>query len=92
MNSHISLQNDYEVTGIELDTLVKAAWNQPGVIGARMTGAGFGGCAIAIVEKSQLDSFRYNVNQIYANAIGYEASFYTATIGDGAREINGGVL
>jgi len=90
--SHISLQNDYEVTGIELDTLVKAAWNQPGVIGARMTGAGFGGCAIAIVEKSQLDSFRYNVNQIYANAIGYEASFYTATIGDGAREINGGVL
>ena len=48
--SHKSLQQDYEVTGIELDTIVQAAWDQPGVVGARMTGAGFGGCAIAIVE------------------------------------------
>ncbi|SDN13180.1 galactokinase [Psychrobacillus sp. OK028] len=90
--SHLSLQNDYEVTGFELDTLVKTAREQPGVIGARMTGAGFGGCAIAIVEKNKLDSFRDNVNKIYASAIGYEASFYTASIGDGAREITGGVL
>lgn len=88
--SHISLQCDYEVTGIELDTLVKAAWDQPGVLGARMTGAGFGGCAIAIVEKSMLDSFKDNVNKIYTNAIGYEASFYTASIGDGARELTKG--
>src|SRR5699024_1593259 len=52
--SHTSLKNDYEVTGIELDTIVGAAWEQPGVIGARMTGAGFGGCAIAIVETDHL--------------------------------------
>lgn len=90
--SHLSLQNDFEVTGIELDTLVTAAWNQPGILGARMTGAGFGGCAIAIVEKSKIDSFRDNVNKIYTDKIGYEASFYTATIADGAREIHGGVL
>lgn len=57
-----------------------------------MTGAGFGGCAIAIVEKSKIDSFRDNVNKIYTDKIGYEASFYTATIADGAREIHGGVL
>ncbi|MEK4084245.1 galactokinase [Psychrobacillus sp. FSL K6-1415] len=90
--SHLSLQNDFEVTGIELDTLLTAAWNQPGILGARMTGAGFGGCAIAIVEKSKIDSFRDNVNKIYTDKIGYEASFYTATIADGAREIHGGVL
>ena len=85
--SHKSLQHDYEVTGLELDTIVKAAWDQPGVIGARMTGAGFGGCAIAIVEKDKIDSFKENVNKIYTEKIGYEASFYTAAIGDGAKEI-----
>jgi len=85
--SHKSLQYDYEVTGLELDTIVKAAWDQPGVIGARMTGAGFGGCAIAIVEKDKIDSFKQNVNKIYTEKIGYEASFYTAAIGDGAKEI-----
>ena len=53
--SHQSLRFDYEVTGIELDTIVEAAWAQPGVVGARMTGAGFGGCAIAIVEKDQVE-------------------------------------
>ena len=63
--SHQSLQHDYEVTGIELDTIVQTAWEQPGVIGARMTGAGFGGCAIAIVEKDQVDTFKNNVNKIY---------------------------
>jgi len=85
--SHKSLQYDYEVTGLELDTIVKAAWDQPGVIGARMTGAGFGGCAIAIVEKDKIDNFKENVNKIYTEKIGYEASFYTAAIGDGAKEI-----
>lgn len=85
--SHVSLQHDYEVTGIELDTIVKAAWDQPGTIGARMTGAGFGGCAIAIVEKDKVESFMGNVNEIYKKTVGYEATFYTATIGAGAREI-----
>ena len=85
--SHTSLKDDYEVTGIELDTIVEAAWGQAGVIGARMTGAGFGGCAIAIVEKDKHEDFKKNINDIYKEKIGYEASFYTAAIGDGAKEI-----
>ncbi|MBO0587360.1 galactokinase [Sporosarcina sp. E16_8] len=89
--SHLSLQRDYEVTGIELDTIVQAAWDQPGIVGARMTGAGFGGCAIAIVETDKVDNFKNNVNKIYSEKIGYKASFYTATIGDGARELTEGV-
>jgi galactokinase len=89
--SHKSLQQDYEVTGIELDTIVQAAWDQPGVVGARMTGAGFGGCAIAIVEKDKVNNFKNNVNKIYSEKIGYEASFYTAAFGDGARELTEGV-
>ena len=90
--SHRSLQYDYEVTGLELDTIVETAWNQPGVVGARMTGAGFGGCAIAIVEKNKIDNFKDNVNRSYTKTIGYEASFYIASIGDGAREIIKGVV
>ncbi|TQS71233.1 galactokinase [Ornithinibacillus gellani] len=85
--SHESLQQDYEVTGIELDTIVEAAWKQPGVLGARMTGAGFGGCAIAIVEKNQVANFEEQVNAIYRERIGYDATFYLAAIGDGAKEI-----
>ncbi|RDW20712.1 galactokinase [Oceanobacillus chungangensis] len=90
--SHLSLQHDYEVSGIELDTIVEAAWEQPGVLGARMTGAGFGGCAIAIVESESVDDFKENVSVIYKQRIGYEPTFYTAEIGDGAREISEGVL
>ena len=90
--SHRSLQYDYEVTGTELDTLVKAAWDQAGVVGARMTGAGFGGCAIAIVEKDKVDNFKKNVNEIYTEKIGYSPTFYTAAIGDGAKEITEGVF
>lgn len=85
--SHISLRDDYEVTGVELDSLVEAAWNQPGVLGARMTGAGFGGCAIAIVENNEVDNFIANVGAAYLEKIGYEAEFYVASIGDGAKEI-----
>ncbi|MBP3041359.1 galactokinase [Bacillaceae bacterium Marseille-Q3522] len=85
--SHISLRDDYEVTGIELDTIVEAAWKQKGVIGARMTGAGFGGCAIAIVETEAMDAFMENVGKTYKEKIGYDAAFYVAGIGDGAKEI-----
>ena len=88
--SHVSLRDDYEVTGLELDTIAEAAWAQEGVIGARMTGAGFGGCAIAIVEKTQVDDFKQNVNRIYREKVGYDATFYTAAIGDGAKEITEG--
>ncbi|MFB3164329.1 galactokinase [Neobacillus sp. 179-J 1A1 HS] len=86
--SHISLRDDYEVTGVELDSLVEAAWKQPGVIGARMTGAGFGGCAIAIVENEQVESFIENVGAAYQDKIGHQADFYVASIGDGAKEIS----
>ena len=55
--SHVSLRDDYEVTGIELDTLVEEAWKCPGVIGSRMTGAGFGGCTVSIVENDAIDNF-----------------------------------
>jgi galactokinase len=85
--SHLSLRDDYEVTGIELDSLVVAAWQQPGVLGARMTGAGFGGCAIAIVANEEVENFIASVGAAYREKIGYEAEFYVANIGDGAKEI-----
>lgn len=85
--SHISLKNDYEVTGKELDTLAETAWKQEGILGARMTGAGFGGCAIAIVKKASTDKFIKNVGETYLKEIGYSADFYIANIGDGAKEI-----
>lgn len=85
--SHRSLEQDYEVTGKELDTLVHTAWNQPGVIGARMTGAGFGGCAIAIVQNEQVDSFIQEVQKRYKEECGIPAEFYMANIGGGAREL-----
>ncbi|WP_174614427.1 galactokinase [Virgibacillus ihumii] len=83
--SHQSLRDDYEVTGLELDTIAESAWRQKGVIGARMTGAGFGGCAIAIVENDKIDTFKRNVNKAYQQTVGYEATFYTASISDGAK-------
>ncbi|MGG1399151.1 galactokinase [Bacillus salipaludis] len=85
--SHLSLRDDYEVTGIELDRLVEAAWKQHGVLGARMTGAGFGGCAIAIVENKKVENFITNVGAAYREEIGYDADFYVASIGDGAKEV-----
>lgn len=86
-DSHHSLRDDYEVTGKELDTLVEAAWKREGVLGARMTGAGFGGCAIAIIECDRVDEFVARVGQEYQEKIGYDADFYVASIGDGAKEI-----
>ncbi|MFD1317088.1 galactokinase [Loigolactobacillus zhaoyuanensis] len=85
--SHVSLHFDYEVTGKELDTLVETAWQQPGVLGARMTGAGFGGCAIAIVAKDQVAAFQTNVGATYQEVIGYAPTFYVAEIADGPSEV-----
>ncbi|MBO4415063.1 MAG: galactokinase [Lachnospiraceae bacterium] len=85
--SHISLRDDYEVTGIELDTLVEAAWKQPGTIGARMTGAGFGGCTVSLVEADKVDAFVENVGKAYKEKIGYAADFYIVDIGDGPVEM-----
>ena len=81
--SHVSLRDDYEVTGIELDTLVEEAWKVPGVIGSRMTGAGFGGCTVSIVKEDALDTFIEQVGRAYHTKIGYAADFYVVEIGDG---------
>ncbi|MBL1229182.1 galactokinase [Enterococcus sp. BWB1-3] len=86
-DSHRSLQEDYEVTGIELDTLVDFAQKQPNVLGARMTGAGFGGCAIALVKKEAVEAFQAAVSYRYKEAIGYAADFYPAEIADGAGKL-----
>lgn len=85
--SHISLRDDYDVTGIELDTIVQAAWNHEATLGARVTGAGFGGCAIAIVNKDKVDDFIETVGSTYETTIGYKADFYVASIGQGAHEL-----
>ena len=85
--SHISLRDDYEVTGIELDTLAALAWEQPGVVGSRMTGAGFGGCTVSIVKKDKVDDFIKNVGEAYKNKIGYAADFYIAAVSEGARKL-----
>jgi len=85
--SHISLNYDFAVTGKELDTLVETAWQQPGVLGARMTGAGFGGCAIAIVKKANVKDFEAKVGQVYEDTIGHKAEFYVAEIADGPKEL-----
>ena len=81
--SHVSLRDDYEVTGIELDTLVEEAWKVDGVIGSRMTGAGFGGCTVSIVEDDAINTFKKQVGDAYLAKIGYAADFYVVEIGDG---------
>lgn len=85
--SHVSLRDDYEVTGIELDTMVEIAWNQEGVIGSRMTGAGFGGCTISIVKKDAVDKFIANVGKEYKERVGLNADFYIVNIIDGAKKL-----
>ena len=82
--SHVSLRDDYEVTGRELDTLVEEAWKIPGVIGSRMTGAGFGGCTVSIVENDAVEPFISKVGEAYKKAIGYAADFYVIDVGEGA--------
>jgi galactokinase len=85
--SHISLRDDYEVTGVELDTLVEAAWEQKGVIGSRMTGAGFGGCTVSIVENDYVQDFIDASGKIYEDKIGYKADFYVVDIGNGPSRL-----
>lgn len=86
-DSHVSLRDDYEVTGVELDTLVEEAWKIEGVIGSRMTGAGFGGCTVSIVKDEAIDTFIETVGKAYKAKIGYAADFYVVEIGDGPRTL-----
>ncbi|HCM59393.1 MAG TPA: galactokinase [Bacteroidales bacterium] len=85
--SHDSLCTDYEVTGTELDTLVYEGRKLPGVVGTRMTGAGFGGCTVSIVESRHTDEFIRKLGEIYTEKTGLTAEFYLPGIGDGARRI-----
>lgn len=85
--SHESLRDDYEVTGKELDTLVESQWHQEGVLGARMTGAGFGGCTVALVKNENIETFIKNVHKEYYEKTGLKADFYMASIGSGSREV-----
>ena len=85
--SHASLQHDYEVTGLELDTLASAANAEPCCLGARMTGAGFGGCAIAFVQKDAVADFTARVGKKYAEKTRMEASFFVCEVGAGAHRV-----
>lgn len=85
--SHVSLRDLYEVTGDELDTLASEAWKISGVLGSRMTGAGFGGSTVSIVKEEAVDEFKEKVGKNYTEKIGYAPTFYVCDIGDGGREI-----
>jgi galactokinase len=83
--SHLSLKNDYEVTGFPLDTMVEEALNTKGCIGARMTGAGFGGCAIALVENEQVEKFKQVVLDNYFTKTGFSGTAFTTDTVDGVK-------
>ncbi len=86
--SHVSLRDDYEVSCEEVDFLVETEWSVPGVIGARITGGGFGGCTVAIVENDAVDNFKETVGKAYKEKYDLDAEFYVVSIGDGAGRIS----
>lgn len=83
--SHVSLRDDYEVSCAELDAMVEAAWRQPGVVGARMTGAGFGGCTVNLVRDEAAEAFQRQVAAEYTRATGLEPRVYRCAAEDGVR-------
>ena len=85
--SHISLRDDYEVTGLQLDSLAEAAWKVEGVLGSRMTGGGFGGCTVSLVRDEAIPTFIEQVGKEYTEKTGLKADFYIAEIGDGAHRV-----
>lgn len=85
-DSHVSLHEDYEVTVKETNLLPELAWKQEGTVGARMTGGGFGGCCIAIVENDQVDAFIDEVGKQFEKEMGHAAEFYIAETADGTKE------
>lgn len=85
--SHVSLRDDYEVTGLQLDTMAEEAWKIDGVIGSRMTGGGFGGCTVSLVKDEAIDTFIQQVGTNYEAKTGIKPDFYIAEIGDGARRV-----
>ena len=85
--SHVSLRDDYEVTGPELDALAEAAWQVEGVLGSRMTGGGFGGCTVSLVKDEAIETFKAFVGAEYEKKTGLKADFYVAEIGDGVSKL-----
>lgn len=85
--SHKSLKEDYEVTGIELDTLAEEGQKMEGVLGSRMTGAGFGGCTVTLIAEDKVENYIEKVSQIYKSKVNLEATFYIADVGEGARKL-----
>ena len=85
--SHRSLKEDYEVTGKELDTMAEEGQKLEGVLGARMTGGGFGGCTVNLVSTEAVASFVERLSVIYKNKIGLEPEFYIVDIGEGAYQL-----
>ena len=85
--SHVSLRDDYEVTGPELDALAEAAWEVEVVVGSRMTGGGFGGCTVSLVREEAIPNFIELVGKEYTDKTGLKADFYIAEIGDGAHRV-----
>jgi galactokinase len=85
--SHVSLRDDYEVSCAELDAMVEAAWRAPGMIGARMTGGGFGGCAVALVKEGHTEAFCELVAREYQSKVNLEPSLYVCSAQEGARTV-----
>jgi galactokinase len=86
--SHDSLRDLYEVTGPELDAMVDAARSVPGVLGSRMTGAGFGGCTVSLVHRDSVDAFKSVVAEKYTERTGLVPDFYVCSIGNGAGKLD----
>lgn len=86
--SHVSLRDDYEVTGLQLDTMAEEAWKIEGVIGSRMTGGGFGGCTVSLVKDEAIDTFIEKVGAAYEAKTNIKPQFYIAEIGDGACKLD----
>ena len=83
--SHTSLRDDYQVSCEEIDILVDLAWSIDGVIGARITGGGFGGCTVNLVKEEAVEEFVTTIGQKYREAVGHEAEIYVVDIGEGAH-------
>ncbi|RTE09112.1 galactokinase [Paenibacillus whitsoniae] len=87
IGSHDSLRDLYEVTGFELDSMVAAALKVPGVLGSRMTGAGFGGCTVSLVHEDSVPQFIEQVGKEYTEKTGLTPSFYVCDIGNGVEQV-----
>lgn len=85
--SHVSLRDDYETSAPELDIIAETAWSIPGVLGARITGGGFGGCAVALVKDEAVKPLMDTINRIYPEKTGLKADFYIASAGGPARQM-----